>query len=725
MLDRFPTIRQANEMDCGPTCLRIVLLHYKVWSRLDDIRRLCNTSRDGTTMLNLRRAAEEVGFHAYGVAVDYDTMLNEIHLPIILHWMDTHFVVVYKIKRNRVYISDPSRGLVHYSKEEFKKKCMNVEGLCSVLVLEPTSSIQNYHTEKKNIVTTLSLLKKYVRDHKKLLFQLVIGLVASLFFQTLFPFLTQSIIDVGIKNKDINFVLVILTLQLFFLFSRFAIEAIRKWILLHLSSKINISMLSGFFIKLMNLPLSYYDSRKTGDTLQRVNDNYRIQNLVTLNALNTFFAAISLLVLGSVLLYYSAVIFTVFFIGTFFYAIWIIFFLKKRENIDYERFGVAVQDQSKIIEILNGMQELKLHNAETKKRWEWEEIQNELYKVNLKSLRLEQSLNLGSSLINEVKNIFITCIAAYFVIIGNISLGAMLAIVSLIGQMGGPILQLLTFITAFQDTKISLNRLNEVYEIEDEEQGVSNSYEIIDGRSDISLKNLSFKYFGANDYTLKNISFEIPNKKVTAIVGSSGSGKSTLIKLLLNFYNDYEGDILVNNVSLIKINKKWWRDKSSAVLQDGFIFNDTLLNNITIGGDGKLDRIKLAKALDFSNVLDFVGGGEIKLSTKIGSEGINLSAGQKQRLLIARSVYKDPSFLILDEATSSLDSTNEREILSNLKTFFKDRTVLIVAHRLSTIKDADQIIVLDKGRIVEIGNHNELIAQSNYYYKLVKNQLNL
>lgn len=424
--------------------------------------------------------------------------------------------------------------------------------------------------------------------------------------------------------------------------------------------------------------------------------------------------------------YIIACLFSWFFLwALFFYGLWIIFFLKKRENIDYERFGVAVQDQSKIIEILNGMQELKLHNAETKKRWEWEEIQNELYKVNLKSLRLEQSLNLGSSLINEIKNMLITGIATYLVIIGNISLGGMLAIVSLIGQMGGPILQLLTFITSFQDTKISLNRLNEVYEIEDEEQGLSNSCVINEERSDIVLKNLSFKYFGANDYILKNVNFNIPNKKVTAIVGASGSGKSTLIKLLLNFYSDYEGEILVNDVSLIKINKKSWRERSSAVLQDGFIFNDTLLNNITIGGDGALNKVRLAKALDFSNVLDFVGGGEIKLSTKIGNEGVNLSAGQKQRLLIARSIYKDPSFLILDEATSSLDSINEREILLNLKSFFKDRTVLIVAHRLSTIKDADQIIVLDKGRVVEIGNHNELISKSKYYFNLVKNQLNL
>ncbi len=727
MKKTFPFYKQPDSKDCGPTCLRIIAKHYGKLISLAEIRELSETTREGSNLLKLSDAGEAIGFKSLGVKIDFNK-LREAPLPLVAHWNKNHFVVVYRIKDDVVYISDPSYGLITYTKDEFIPRWIGnnatestKEGIALLLEITPKfKKLKWEDTDKRSF----KFLYQYLFKYKNLLVQLVIGLLVGSLLQLIVPFLTQSIVDVGIQNQDINFIYVVLLAQLMLFVGRTSVEVFRSWILLHLSTRINISLVSDFFIKLMNLPIAYFDTRMTGDIMQRINDHQRIESLLTGSTLSTLFSLANLVVFSLVLVYYNLTIFFIFAIGSILYITWIIFFLKRRKELDYKRFSQLSQEQSTVIELINGMQEIKMHNAEKQKRWKWEYVQARLFKVSVQSLRLEQMQSVGSSAINEGKNIFITITSAFLVIDGSITLGMMLSIQYIIGQLNGPITQLVTFIRSVQDAKISLERLGEIHDKEDEESREKQLISMVKDDLDLTVRDLKFRYPGTDEFVLKGMDIEIPANKTTAIVGASGSGKTTLMKLLLKFYDPISGKILYGNDDLNTISHRTWRSKCGVVMQEGYVFNDTIAYNIAIGED-VIDQERLLNAVKVANIYDFIQSLPLGFNTKIGNEGIGVSTGQKQRLFIARAVYKKPDFLFFDEATSALDAKNENIIMNNLNTFFKNRTAVVIAHRLSTVKNADQILVIDAGEICEKGTHGELLAQQGIYYNLVKNQLAL
>lgn len=728
-MNKFPNFKQTESKDCGPTCIKIIAKHYGKTINIQELRDYSETTREGSNLLMLSDAAEKIGFRTIGVKRSI-LQFDEVPLPCILHWNSGHFVVLYQIKKNKYYISDPAIGLIEYSKLEFLKYWIGnnateitKEGIA--LLIEPTPKF--FHADfdrddKKGM--GFGLLSQYVLRYKSFLWQLSVGLLATSLLHLIFPFLTQSIVDVGIQNQNIGFIYLILFAQLFLFAGKTGLELIRSWILLHLSTRINISMISDFFIKLMNLPISFFDVRMTGDIMQRINDHHRIERILTTSSINVLFSLMNMFVMGGVLAYYNLQIFFVFFAGSILYFGWITLFLKRREALDYKRFSEVSQEQSKVIELINGMQEIKLHNAEKQKRWGWEYVQARLFRVSIKGLVLEQTQTIGSSVINELKNIFIIFLSAKLVIDGSITLGMMLAISSIVGSLNAPIAQLIEFVREVQDAKISLARLSEIHDKVDEMQQEAYQQNTIPKDADIVIKDLSYRYMGSDIPVLQNLNLTIPAHKVTAIVGVSGSGKTTLMKLLLKFYEPNKGEINLGNSQLQNITQKSWRANIGAVMQEGFIFNDSIANNIAVGVDF-IDKERLVYAADVANIKEYISGLALGYNTKIGSEGTGMSTGQKQRLLIARAVYKNPEMLFFDEATSALDANNEKEIMGKLGLFFKNKTVVVIAHRLSTVMNADQIVVLDKGKIIEMGNHTALVEQKGNYFELVRNQLQL
>ncbi len=728
---KFPNYIQKDLKDCGPTCIKIVAKFYKKNIGIEQLRAFSQTTRVGSSLRGMSDASEKIGFHSIGVKVSLKDLIDA-PLPCILHWNKQHFVVLYKITKNKkglsLHISDPAHGLILYTESDFlnlwignNSDATTKEGIA--LLLEPTPKFYDDSFDN-NTSLSFSFLYKYILKYKRFLWQLVIGLIASSILQLIFPFLTQSIVDVGIKNQDIHFIYLILFAQLALFFGRTAIEVVRSWILLHLSTRINISLVSDFFIKLMNLPIAFFDARMTGDILQRINDHQRIERILTTSSLNVLFSMVNLVLFSLVLGYYNMLLFGIFLLGSIFYFLWITIFLKKRKDLDYKRFSEVSQEQSKVIELINGMQEIKLHNAEKQKRWGWEFLQARLFKVSMEGLALEQYQSVGSGFINELKNILITVLSAKLVIDGEITLGMMLAISYIVGQLNSPIAQLINFIREVQDARISLDRLSEIHNKEDEEQIDEEKITEISKDLDFTFEKVSFKYIGSEQLVLKELDLKIPANKITAIVGTSGSGKTTLMKLLLRFYKPNEGFIKLGNYDLKNISQKAWRQECGVVMQEGYIFSDTIANNIAVGED-YVDKQTLAHAVDVANIKEYIETLPLSYNTKIGMEGVGLSTGQKQRLLIARAVYKNPNFLFFDEATSALDANNEKIIMEKLNTFFENKTVVVIAHRLSTVKNADQIVVLDQGKIVEVGNHNTLVGQKGQYFNLVKNQLEL
>ncbi len=725
-------------MDCGATCLRMIAKYYGKSYSSQTLRERSHITREGVSLLGISDAAESIGMRTMGVKTTLEKLIKENVTPFIAHWRQEHFVVVYGFKKtnslsqkntvSKVLVADPAEGLITYTKKEFLKHWAttekNGEKQGIALLLEPTPDFYKQNDEK-NDKTKFSFLFKYLKPHTKLIIQLVLGLLLGSLLQLIFPFLTQSIVDFGIANNNLSFIYLVLIAQMVLFISRMTVDFIRSWIMLHISTRINISLISDFLIKLMKLPIGFFDTKMTGDLMQRIGDHHRIESFLTGQTLSTLFSFLNLIIFGAVLAYYSLKIFAIFIIGSALYILWISIFMKKRRELDFKRFQEASDEQSNVIQLIQGMQEIKLQNAEKQMRWAWERIQARLFKISISGMALSQYQQSGTVFINETKNILISFFAAYSVIKGEMTLGMMLAVQYIIGQLNAPIDQFIGFMHSYQDAKISLERLGEIHNKEDEENIEEEKITILPRNKSIKMQNIKFQYDKPHgEMVLKDVSLTIPENKITAIVGTSGSGKTTLVKLLLGFYELNSGEILIGENRLENYSQSWWRSQIGAVMQDGFIFNNTIAKNIAVGKEN-IDKTRLLEAVKVANIQEFIESLPLGYNTKIGTEGHGLSQGQKQRILIARAVYKDPQYLFFDEATNALDANNERKIMDNLNQFFKGRTVVVVAHRLSTVKNADQIVVIEKGKIIETGTHKELTALKGAYYELVKNQLEL
>ena len=729
---KFPLYHQHDQMDCGPTCLRMIAAHYGRIYSLEGLRDKSHFTREGVSLLGISEAAEKLGLRSVGVFVSFEE-LKEAPLPCIVHWNQQHFVVVYDIRKKNgkemVYVADPGAGTLKYTKEEFCRCWASTrnegkdEGIA--LLLETTPEFYQHEDEKVR-KKGFAYLFAYLRPYKKLIFQLFLGLFFGSLLQLLLPFLTQSIVDFGVSAQNLNYIYLVLAAQLVLVFSSSTVEFIRGWILLHIGTRVNISLISDFLAKLMRLPMSYFDTKMVGDIMQRMGDHTRIQNYLTNSSLNILFGIFNILIFTLVLLFYNFTIFLIFVIGSLLYFSWVSLFMKRRALLDHKNFAQQAANQSNVIQLITGMQEIKLNACEKQKRWEWERIQAKLFKLRIKGLALSQYQDSGAVFINQTKNIIITALVAKFVIDGQMTLGMMLSVQYILGQLNSPIDQLINFYRESQDARLSIERLSEVHEKEDEEDDSSNYIQEIPKQQDILMQDVSFAYdtTKAGKPVVRNIQLHIPTGKQTAIVGTSGSGKTTLMKLMLGFYPVQNGDILLGNSNLNQYNLREWRKKCGVVMQDGFIFSDSIARNIA-PGEENIDKTKLLNAVITANIREFIESLPLRYDTKIGSEGHALSQGQKQRILIARAVYKDPEFVFLDEATNALDTNNEKVIMDNLQQFFKGRTSVVIAHRLSTVKNADQIVVIDNGEIRESGTHESLTRKKGAYYQLVKNQLEL
>lgn len=719
-------------MDCGPTCLRMIAQYYGRHFSTQTIRDLSFITRQGVSLLGISEAAEKIGFRTTGVKLDL-CKLSQVNLPCIIHWRSHHFIVVYKIIQKRkdsfIYVADPGHGLLKYSKKEF------LDGWFSTiedntekgfgLLLEPTPDFYLGDDEKSSRKDFYHIFS-YLKPHRKFLIQLVIGLLLGSLLQLILPFLTQAIVDFGISNQNIAFVYLVLIAQLILFVSRTSVDFIRGWILLHVSTRINIALISDFLIKMMKMPMSFFDSKNLGDIMQRIGDHTRIEQFLTSSSLSILFSFVNLLIFSIVLFVYSFKIFLLFLFGSILYTSWITLFMKRRRDLDYKRFDQMAANQSNLFQMVISMQEIKQNNCERQKRWEWERIQAKLFHVNVKSLSLNQYQQYGSVIINEMKNILVSFLSAKSVIDGSMTLGMMLAVQYIIGQLSGPIEQMIGFIQAAQNAKISFERLAEIRLRDDEEKIFQGKLTELPENRAIVIQNVDFQYEGPkSEKVLENITFSIPQNKITAIIGASGSGKTTLLKLIIGYYYPANGEIQLGDTSLQNIHIREWRNVCGVVMQDGFIFSDTIAKNITLS-DEIPDKKRLLLAVKVANIKEFIEESlPMGYNTVIGSEGHGLSQGQKQRILIARAVYKNPKYIFFDEATNSLDANNERIIMDNLQQFFTGKTVVIVAHRLSTVRNADQIIVLEKGNIIEKGTHSELTELRGAYFNLVKNQLEL
>ena len=726
-MSTFPFYQQLDAMDCGPTCLRMIAKFYGKHFSLQTLRDKSYLARDGVSMLGIADAAESIGFKSLGAVMTWEKLSREAPLPLVAHWKQNHFVVVHKIRKEKVHVADPQLGMITYSKEEFLKGWLsttqNGENKGAVLLLQPTPEFYQQDEEQKK-QKGLHFLLKYLVPHRKLGYQLIIGLLLGAIIQAILPFLFHGIVDFGISNADPGFIWLILLFQFVLLMSAMGINFIRRWILLHMSTRINIALISDFLTKMMRLPVGFFETKHTGDILQRIGDHRRVESFVTTSSLNILFSLFNLVVFSIILAIFSWKILVLFLAGSILYFLWVWIFMKKRRSLDHRQFSKLSENQSKLIQLVHGIQDIKINNAERPKRWEWENIQAGLFKINTRGLALDQYQEAGGRFVNELKNILITVVAALAVINGSMTLGMLLAVSYILGQLNVPLEQMIDFMHKAQDASISLERLNEIHDTKDENEN-RGGMPILVERSGIEIRELSFSYRGPHaKLVLRDISMALTNNSVTAIVGRSGSGKTTLVKLLLGFYPPSSGEIRIGDQSIVHIPVDFWRNHCGVVMQDGYIFADTIANNIALGKE-MIDTGKLIHAAKMACIDDFIDQLPLGYNTVIGSQGLSLSGGEKQRILIARAIYDDPDFLFIDEGTSSLDATNEKRIMENLQKVFRNKTVVIVAHRLSTVRNADKIVVLEKGNLVEQGTHTELTRKKKHYYELIRNQLEM
>lgn len=723
MLRKFPHEYQMDTKDCGPACLKIIAKYYGKYYSLQYLRDLCGITREGVSFLDISYAAEKVGLRTLSVKLTMEELRQKIPLPCIVHWNNSHFIVVYKTSKTKVFVSDPAKGLLNYSTEEFQKKWFKGnESFGVALALEPMANFKQIEIREKkerlkNFENLLGYFAPYKRSFGLLLF---IMLIATL-LQAILPFISKAVIDIGIHSKDITFIYMILIANIVLLLSITLSNVLRDWVLLHVTARVNISLISDYLIKLMKLPVTFFENKLVGDILQRANDHERIRAFIMNNSLSMFFSMITFLIFSIILVVFHKVIFSLFIGGSILYVAWILIFLNIRKKLDWEYFELTSKNQSYWVETIGSIQDIKINNYENLKRWKWEAIQARLYHVNQKVLKINNAQTLGAQFINNMQNMLVTFYCAIAVINGEITFGVMISTQFIIGMLNGPVAQFVGFIQAAQYAKISFLRINEIHQLEEEEEDVVSDNMELPANKSLIVHNLAFRYTPTAPVILQGINLVIPEGKITAIVGDSGSGKSTLLKLLLRLYRPSYGAIYMGNMNINNISLRQWREKCGCVMQDGKLFNDTVLNNIVLNED-KIDYKALQQAVQVANIAAEIEQMPQGYQTMIGEMGRGLSGGQKQRLLIARALYKKPDYLFLDEATNSLDTVNEQKIVRALDNVFQNRTVVIVAHRLSTIRKADQIIVLKHGQIVEAGNHQLLMENKRFYYELIQSQ---
>lgn len=739
-LRSFPHYQQQEAADCGPSCLRMIAKYYGKAYSAEMLRKHCFISREGVSLLGISDAAEVIGMRTVGVQITFDQLVTDALFPCILHWNQNHFVVCYGVEKRRkwgrrgrseadyiLYIADPANQKVKLTRQEFEhcwlssRNSLGETGIA--LMLEPGVDFgkadDEFQTSRKSIFS----FARYLLPFRSLGLQLVLGLIAGSLIQLILPFLSQAMVDKGINGKNLNLITLILVAQLSLFVMQLLIGYLRSWIMLHINSRIDIQVISDFLAKLMNMPLHFFDTKRTGDILQRIGDHGRIKSFLLSNSLTIVFSFFNFVVFLGILAYYHLTILFIFLVGNVLYLIWVLSFMRYRRELDIKRFYQSSVEQSRLIQLVQGMQDIKLNNCERQKRWEWERIQMHLFRISVKGLKVGQIQQSGSVLFTQTTHILISFIAAQGVVEGEMTLGMMMSLTYIIGQVSAPISEFIGFAQSLQDARISLERLNEIHAQDDEEKDIETKMPHLPADHSIRIENLTYSYSGAaRDYALKNVTIDIPQHKVTAIVGESGCGKTTLIKLLQDFYLPNEGNIKVGGINLNQINPHLWRKVTGSVMQESFIFSDTIANNIALSTD-EVDVERMLHAASMAHIDEFIATLPLGYNTRIGMEGNGISAGQRQRILLARAIYKDPEYIFLDEATNSLDATNERLIMDNLRRYYRGKTVVVSAHRLSTIWDADQIIVMRRGEVAERGTHEELLRLQGDYYRLVKNQL--
>ena len=723
----FPFYPQLEAMDCGSTCLRMVARFYGRFYSLDFLREISNTGKDGVSLLDLSEAAEIIGLKTLAVEADIAQLQEVIPKPCIINWGNNHFVVVYQQDSYNVWIADPAQGKYKLNNDEFLKKWIgeeaNIENSGIVLICQSSPDFYTFNGKEPQ-KGSWQYVFNYFKQYKALIFQIIIGLFLGSTLQLLFPFFIKSIVDIGINNNDLSFIALVLIAQLILFFSQISVEFIRNWNILHVGSRVNISLLSDFLIKLTKLPFRFFDTKLPGDLIQRFNDHERVQKFLSSTSLISIFSILNLIAFGVVLLFWNKAIFSIFFIGSLLNIVWVVGFMKWRKTLDIKRFEYNSDNQNSINEMITGMQDIKLFNAEKLKRWSWEKVQAKLFNTETENLKLEQVQRAGALFFNETKNLLIIYLVAQGVLNTTLTLGMLVAIQYIIGQLNMQINQLTEFLKSMQDAKISLERIGEIH-LKDNETDTEENNNTFPAEGDILLENVNFSYAGINATpNIKNINLCISNGKITAILGPSGSGKTTLLKILLNLYKPTEGKIKLGELNLLSINPRLWRSKIGVVMQDGHLFSDSIAKNIALGEE-IIDKRKLQQSISIANLQSYIEYLPLGYNTKIGPEGQGISQGQKQRILIARAVYKEPDFLFFDEATSALDAFNEMLIMENIKAAFKNKTIIIVSHRLSTVLKADQIIVMEDGEMIEVGSHEELTFLRGAYYQLVKNTMEL